>query len=639
MNKVKVSLRMHSFHSKPTNGMIARISGEIASGWKYYNRNTIPAFVRLVGTEGHTFCPATFHASFNDISRRTENFEQVKDGVIGDGKVIVEYPSEDWLFHDDKEKPICNFLIEVEAKVDVQTENCTESYIEIVLVFKDGAKSDVLLIPYSDLENVKKWSMDADNRCRFHLDYPINKANRYLFDTIRTALDSVSKREVPCISKLGINKIGDIVVFFAGDQLIWPSYIEDKPKHRVQPSLQRLAIDTERFSERDAVAGMIKLIKLAPKTGRIIHAHAISGVMRTVYIEAGAPPKTTLQVIEESGMLKTTYISFLTQLYNRNGLIEPQTRLNATLKSIEELLNDNNDSTVVLDDVHDAETRAIKRECEATLEKIIRQVGDGKGRGHMVGKKLVELTPRSNVIVSGEYAFGKGSTAARSLVVKMTENIDSVGLHECQENPLLVSTFYYYFIAWYVENYNAIRDFLKVQLSEFRKISYKGILKRLNATFFCLNTAFVLFMQYCFEKGFVSEEDAQHLHGDFRHLLTDLVFAQNDRYEQSKNNETSESDLLSIVSTSFKNGRFRIAKNAREYIQGKHDGLIHDGCLCLRKDSLVEKLRISVPSVTIQEIVQELDRKGALIKGNNEPTKQIFACNGKRFYFIPLNKL
>jgi hypothetical protein len=262
------------------------------------------------------------------------------------------------------------------------------------------------------------------------------------------------------------------------------------------------------------------------------------------------------------------------------------------------------------------------------------------GRGVKKGDNSIILEPRCNVIVPAEYAYGEGSTATRTLVVELAERIDDVKLQECQDEPLLVSTFYYYFIQWYVTNYHEIRDVLKEWLGVFRRTSFAGVIRRLNETYFCLNSAFALFLQYCFEKGYVTSEEAEDTLKSFQHLLTKLIYAQNERVEQSSNAKPKEIDSLERIRAMCDGGQLLIADSADLYVHGVHDGLIHDKHLCLRPDKLEEKIRLTVPTASKREITKELFAKGALKRDSDgSNSRQIYATGNKRFYHIPLGKL
>ena len=560
-------------------------------------------------------------------------------------------PSDEWLLRDDKNRPICSFVPEVLARVNVHKGSSVDLYVKLRLTFQGAHVGDEVTLPISDLKRGKDLWLELDGRCRFHPEFSPAKASRHLEDKVRAELADAEEEEHYHIDRLGIHKIEDTIVFCAGDRLILPPGALNEAKMRLAPLSQRLVIDTDRYTEEEAVLGALELINLYPDAGSVEFAHNISGIMRTAYMAAGITPCTVLKVVGETNSFKTIYTSLLTKLYDRDVDIRPESRLDATPSFVEELLHKSRDCTVVLDDAHPASNKSIVSQNEATLEKIIRQTGDNKGRGKMKGGKSVELTPMCNVIVTGEYAFGKGSTATRMLVVGFTETIDSVALKKCQDHPLLMSTFYYRLIEWYVVNYEEIVEILRQWLDDFRGQGLEGIRPRLNDTYFCLNTAFALFLQYCFDKDYVSKEDAEALQADFRSHIQDLVYAQNRRIDQEKSRidqgrisgcRIGKSDNLNYferIRQIYKSGDFIVADNAKQYAHGYHDGIIHRNCLCFRGEKLEQKVQQYSPDANIKDIADELSAIGALITGKDCLPKQISACGGKRFYFVPLSKL
>jgi hypothetical protein len=72
MNEIKVSFLKCKFTSKPIKPEAAEISSKIANKIETINGDNIKRFVKLVGEDGCTFCPATF----KNGKRNKENFEQ-----------------------------------------------------------------------------------------------------------------------------------------------------------------------------------------------------------------------------------------------------------------------------------------------------------------------------------------------------------------------------------------------------------------------------------------------------------------------------------------------------------------------------------------------------------------------------------
>jgi hypothetical protein len=531
-----------------------------------------------------------------------------------------------------KEARVASFLPVPISLVEAVFDGIVKKSVRIVCLLKDGSESEPFTLPLLNLDKTDWASINP----MFLTDPDCHKAIKYLAYIIQYMLPSIPVVKEYHINHTGAHIIDDIPIYSEGNRLV-RSPSSKTINVVLEPLPQRLVIDPERYSECEAVAGMIEFARLC-EAGIVIFAHAISAVMRAVFIDAGVIPCAVLQVIGDSGMFKTTYTSQLTQMYNRDGEIKPATRLNATPTVIEKILHENRDSVVILDDVHPAEAKDIVRKNEATLEEITRRIGDSRGRGHMEGGHQIERKPQGNAIVTGEYAYGKGSTAARTLSVNFTQQIDHVKFHQYQNERLLVSTFYHYFITWYISHYYEIRDTLKKWLADFRKTDI-GVHPRLQETLFCLRAAYKFFLRYCVEQGFKSPETAKIQRDSFDALITGLVREQQKRVEQDSDSKGNMPDYRKLIRTMFKGDSFHLAKSAKRFEDAKHDGLIHSKCLCLRGEKLVGKIRKFSPAADLDEICGALLAEKALRAGKEKRTIQIYGCGGLRFYAIPLDKI
>lgn len=238
--------------------------------------------------------------------------------------------------------------------------------------------------------------------------------------------------------KLGITYSEEGVVFVAGDRVITrPSDTNSAVEIKPRVLGCRLDIDTM-LSKDQAFEGMRELIRLSPEIGRMLVAHVIFGLTGAGFKKAGFTSCAVLAVTGKSGMLKSNYVPQITQLYNRADGIRADTRFNSTKRFIEDILSERDECTVVIDDLHTAEAKSIKRNNEITAEEIIRRVSDNTGRGHKEGNSTVQKKFGCNVVFIGEYVIGRESTVPRALVVNLTKKIDGVVLDKYQrKQPLL----------------------------------------------------------------------------------------------------------------------------------------------------------------------------------------------------------
>jgi len=541
-----------------------------------------------------------------------------------------------WNLQDEKGNPVCTFIPKVLGMIQICTYdgNIIKKEVRLSLVFRDGASKEIT-IALSEIERIDWFSWD--NRCMLNTGY--HNARGYVANIIRSGLYSVPVETEYELDRLGIHHIGDVIVFSAGDRVITRSpRTETTLKFKQLQSPFRLDIG-EDITPREAFEGMKELISLSSEIGRVLVAHVISGITRRAFKEAGFIPCAVLVIVGESGMLKSHYVPHLAQLYNRADGIRAVTRFNSTKRFIEEILCGYSECTAVIDDLHTAESKGIKKRNEDTAEEIIRRIGDDTGRGYMEGRTQTQRQFTGNVVFIGEYTIGRASTIPRELIVKITKRPNGEILDKYQRHqPLLVSTFYFFFIQWYVDYFNEIKAEIDERLTKLRRMPVNGnIHGRLCDTKFYLQISYMLFLEFCKESGFISEEDEGDEYKDFSSRLDDLILEQQARFRS--NNEAEKVDYLNLIRNLYKQGRFCVAKKKKDFNPDQHDGLICYDCLCLRGKCLERKIKNINTGYHLDECVKELLAKDALKLVEAKYTVQISGTGGKRFYAVKLEKL
>lgn len=527
-----------------------------------------------------------------------------------------------------------NFDIKIQRVVNIHDHPQGDGipHVEISLAFEKGEPSKMVRVALSELAAIR-WNT-IDYRASFSPDVAVTTANRYLLDAIRSSLDGLPMVEVYQLSHPGLYKIAGRPVFCTGGGVIRPpaSAAQEPEIECESMPPQRLDIDPG-LSEVEAVAEMLNLISLFPNPGRVILSQVLVALLRQAYEDAGSRPAFCVFLHGHTGTQKTTIASFLTQIYNRNDGIAELTRLNASCAAAVEMLMDTTDQVKVFDDLFPAASPQVRKDQEKVLAEITRYIADGTIPARMKGRKVREGHPMCGLLFTGEYLIGEGSDAARLLPVKMTKP-NTAALSYFQARPLIASTFYHNFIVWFIENYDKIVSYLKEWLDEYRKTDL-GVHDRLRETHFFLNTAYVLLLEYCMEKGVLTEEEVRQLHSSFAGLLTQLVREQNERVSPTTSMPPSQGNILERIRELYRSERLSIPHNKRLFNDQEYDGVVHKDCLCLRPQALSRIF----PSWEIDGIAHELEVQGALNKGKDGPTKKISAASGKYFYCIPLSCL
>lgn len=532
------------------------------------------------------------------------------------------------------EPPIATFIPEVRSEIKINTPQGLETSIRLLLHFQDGQSAECI-VPLSKIESID-W-FHQDKRCLLNPNY--RKAKEYIANIIRRNLLNVPTEKQYCLDRLGIHCVDGKIVFVAGDRVLTRSS-DNASGLNIKSGTIRFKLDIDpKLSASEAFNGMKKLVKLSPEIGRVLVAHAISGITRRAFKEAGMTPCSVLVIVGKTGMLKSHYVPHMVQLYNRNAEIRAMTRFNSTKRFIEDVLYDYAECTAIIDDLHTAESSGIKRINEATAEEIIRRISDDTGRGHKEGNALVQKNFRGNAVFIGEYTIGKESTVPRALVANLTMPPNSEILDQYQRHqPLLVSTFYYYFIEWYVNHFNDIRDAIDKELTKFRKTPAAGIHLRLKDTQFYLQISYMLFLKFCADSGFIAVEkvDAEYL--NFGYQLVELIQAQQARFNPTGRMH-EKLNYLKLIRKLYKSNAFRLADNIEQFDRNKHDGLIYYECLCLRGEKLDKRIRKEFRAFNHNDVINDLLAHDALKLVTKKHTVQIRQLNGLRFYAIWLNVL
>jgi molybdopterin converting factor small subunit len=529
---------------------------------------------------------------------------------------------------------VANFEPQVKSLIKSISDGDTDIVIHFICEFADGSKSDMKTILLAEIETIN-WH-DIDFRCQLNPDCA--KASKYLNSVIRRRLppdiNNIEKEYV--FYNHGMEMIEEYPAFCIGDTIIKSSDIDKCLKIRAKDVQGNLAIN-ECYSERQAVEGVMRIVNLSPMTIFVILAHCLLNLMRSLYTDVCKTPTCILFLVGLTGTKKTTIASLMTQMYDRDkGIVSPF-RLNSSSPAFEQILFEARDRVIVLDDLFPAKSSETRRKQEKTLNDLIRIIGDDSGRAIKKGDEVVAKAPRCGVMITSEYLVGMGSDAARLLPITFPSPIDNTLLTQCQNEPLIISSFYKFFIEWLIENFKTIRELLKKLFAESRRTNL-GVHDRLEETHFCLTSAYNIFLQYCIEKKFTTLRNAQAQYMLFQNHLTNLVRQQDKRVNMIGEDESDQTDYLSIIHILYNANMFILAKNVRG-LKEKHHGLIHDDHLCLRGSMLLPEVLKLAPSATLSAIIESLSSQGALKKGRDKNVIQITGGSGKRFLAIPLKKL
>lgn len=576
-----------------------------------------------------------FHVSINDTQWYTFDLESglqlVTEIVI---ESVSETNGESKYSYRYTYKFIANFWPEAISRVEMDNNGIITLFVKMILHFSDGTNSEPVTAELKGLGKAD-WPNDMDLRCV--LSPEVSKANEHIANIVRSTCYDAPVEKTTAIERLGTHIPEGIPVFNTWDRLIWPSDLENQPAVKWNPLPNiRLAVDPN-CSEQEADAGMMRIIGLSPEAGNIIFSFNVLSIFREVFIRSGITPRCCVFVHGPTGNKKTTYAGFQAQIYNRDAPFESLTRLNTSIPAAVKLLYEKSDCVVVLDDLFPAQDNEIHRQQEKTLLEITRVIADGIEPARMRGQKVAKAPPRCGVLFTGEYYIGTGSDAARLLPVKMATPIDNGKLTACQHEPLILSTFYNYFISWYVTNFDNICSLLKEWLSVYRSTK-SDIHPRLQESQFCLEAAFKLFLTYRMEKGFITRETMLDQYYSFYQQLRTIVREQNARVKQGGGGNIRRIDYLALIRSLYRDKRFRLVVSVKDFEAKEHDGIVYGDHVYFRRDRLMAKIRTCEPSVEFDDVLKNLKDQQALRPGRDSNSRKIGGSK-LRYYAIKLVKL
>lgn len=119
---------------------------------------------------------------------------------------------------------------------------------------------------------------------------------------------------------------------------------------------------------------------------------------------------------------------------------------------------------------------------------------------------------------------------------------------------------------------------------------------RLQETQFLMEAAYKLLLTYRIDRGFISQEAANEQYNSFYQQLRGIIRKQNTRVYQTKAPKT-DINYLALIRTMYHEGHFTLAESAKDFEAKFHDGVLHNGYICFRREGLTKKMQAIEPSI------------------------------------------
>lgn len=525
----------------------------------------------------------------------------------------------------------CDFTVHVERYSRYITNSGHIDVITVHCKLADGTSTKSFSFTLKELS-----SFDWREQCpaaRFDVNRSTAFVQRYLADQVRQQLGE--PEVIFLMEKRGFQTVQNERIFCAGKDIFRAPCSETAlPKIESRMDGPNLDADSN-VEEKDAAEYFYGLLSLSPNTFLGLSAYVICYLLYPLYEEIGRPPQFCLFLYGQTGTQKTTVASFFTQLYNRGNGIQRPPRLNASTSAAAKILCNARDEVVVLDDLFPHADSDLRKQQEKTFLEVLRYVGDGTVPARSRGSEVSQQEVRCGVLFTGEYRIGTGSDAARFLSIEMKQP-DLQLLKQYQERPLMLSTFYQFFIQWILENYDDVVEFLRDHYNFYSAEVTSGVHTRLKEMHFFLRSAYLVFLAYCLAKSYLLADDIVEDDRYFCNLLTQIIDQQDQLVRQAiQSNSGSGKNYSAQLKQLYEHQSFRIANCPEEFDATKHDALYFNNKLCIRRDVLKKFFSNEELSLAIDQ----WKREGLLETGSKDTTKQIAALKGKRFFFFLLGHL
>lgn len=519
---------------------------------------------------------------------------------------------------------IADFYVKV-AKVSKYLENEKIVKTTYHLQFYNPYCIGTAEVDVQDLEKFN-YSIVSD---KLLLSPTASTAGKELAYYIRSQGNKLTPDIVYLFNRLGWHKIGGSHVYCAGDTIIGSC-----PENYVVAEALRSKYKYEYYdsvSELDCLEGIFQLLKVDKYICPIVFTTGMIGVLRQLFKEANIKVPCCLYLFGPSQTRKTTISIFCTALYGRSDFHSlsgiSTLRVSSTEFKTEECADSLKDATFVFDDLYKEQDRRLRKEYEKRIRNIIRNFADNSPR--TTARSSFESN--SQVIITAEYLLKSKTDVGRLFILEVTEPINSEKLSLCQDKPLMVSTFYRYFIQWVSKNYDAIVQDIKEQFVAFRRYSNSHAFgyERLYEQSFLLNYAYNLLLRYAMEVG-VTIRDKQAVEDEFSSIVNEALRKQKTIIQSLEANEINAVNFSSVLIDSLQNkeivvgkkGEDCFVKNNRLYITnhvlGKH---------------LREKLGKSISAKSVSAYFRE--RYISEVYSDNRSKRY----NNKRYLVLNINEL
>lgn len=410
-----------------------------------------------------------------------------------------------------REKSLLNFslrLLRIFRKfTDTETGECEErSYVMEILVRKLNGVTKIYTTKVSE-EKVKEvqWLKKATGSLA---TIPSNKDERIEFERVvqQTIEDETVPEEFvyPKAGWRNVPSIGWRYVYSDG-----AVGFEGLPVHAEGKNYQMHIRESE-LGKIEIFRDMLGMADICKNSGvsqtLLLYVHAC--MMATIFDLAGHPLCFVYILQGITNSRKTSLVTAVAKIFNRERLIADAEFATATRCGIEKTASLYKDAPVLIDDFKPGATASQQKEMDRKLDELIRLFGNRVAKKRMTdfasnGGKIF-FPVGGGCILTAEILTGVSSTLTRAFVTEIgIEDVDNGVLEYFQTQKWILPTHMYDFLTWVTANFDKVRGFIEINFPKYRNgTTFRyGRHNEMFATFLC--TAQIL-MWYAQDRNFVS---------------------------------------------------------------------------------------------------------------------------------------
>lgn len=274
----------------------------------------------------------------------------------------------------------------------------------------------------------------------------------------------------------------------------------------------------------------------------VVFAAGILGLIRQMILDADIKPPSIIYLVGNSQSRKTSLSKLCCLMYNRSRLQSDSntgiSRISSSEAKTEALTDEYKDAAYIVDDLYATPDSKVKRENERRLRNVIRNYADNSPRQTMHGG----YQNNAQILVTGEYLLNTKTDVGRCFVIKVNRQINSAALAKYQNQPLTLSTAYFYFIKWLCTHYDETVAKLRQGFAQMRRETYAHKIgyERLYEQAFLLDFAFGLFCDYAVEAGGIERHVCERAKRTFREITASAVEFQGEIMKVLERKEAAE---------------------------------------------------------------------------------------------------